>query len=299
MNTAESRSGLPHGVLRAFDHLVLTVSDLEATVAFYRDVLGMTPVEFGPGRLALHFGRQKINLHPAGAELAPHARRPVPGAADLCLLSDLSAAAWLSRLETHAVEVLDGPVRRTGAEGDICSLYIRDPDGNLLEIASYLPVNAVPAALEIVSGGQTGVDRGALEAALATGVPCGGWCPRGREAEDGPIPERYPLRELDGGYEQRTRRNVEDSDGTLIVYFGELEGGTEFTLDCCLRLRRPYHLVDATETSCWHAARRANGFVVGQGVRRLNVAGPRASRQPHAHAYTRRTLELLLAGSSS
>ncbi|NIO41939.1 MAG: hypothetical protein GTO41_18270, partial [Burkholderiales bacterium] len=99
--------------------------------------------------------------------------------------------------------------------------------------------------MKVVTGGQTGVDRGALDAALELNIQCGGWCPEGRLAEDGPIPEIYPLQELAGGdYRDRTRKNVVDSDGSAIIYFGEIEGGTESTLDDCVQLAKPYQLID-------------------------------------------------------
>ncbi len=99
--------------------------------------------------------------------------------------------------------------------------------------------------LKIVSGGQTGVDRGALDAALESAEQCGGWCPEGRKAEDGVIPESYPVQELKGGgYRKRTRKNVQDSDGTVIIYFGQLIGGTEQTLRYCLDEKKPYLLLN-------------------------------------------------------
>jgi hypothetical protein len=120
--------------------------------------------------------------------------------------------------------------------------------------------------MQIVSGGQTGVDRGALDAALACGVACGGWCPAGRLAEDGRMPDRYPLREAPRpGYRERTARNVLDSDGTLLLYFGELSGGTEETLALCLQLRRPYRLVDAREVAADRAGALAAEFVAARG----------------------------------
>jgi catechol 2,3-dioxygenase-like lactoylglutathione lyase family enzyme len=123
--------------VRSLDHLVLTVADVEATAAFYARVLGMTPETFGGGRRALRFGDQKLNLHPAGAEFAPHAARPVPGSADLCFVVDtLDGVA--GELAAAGVAVEEGPVTRTGARGPIRSIYFRDPDGNLLEVSEYV-----------------------------------------------------------------------------------------------------------------------------------------------------------------
>lgn len=140
--------------------------------------------------------------------------------------------------------------------------------------------------MQIISGGQTGVDRAALDAALASGVPCGGWCPAGRRAEDGVIPLRYPLSELPGGgYDERTHRNVEDSDATLIIAFGRASGGTARTLEFCQQLGRPHLIVDAASVPLDEALRRAVQFVTEGGLRRLNVAGPRASGAPRACAY--------------
>src|SRR5450631_3978490 len=101
------------------------------------------------------------------------------------------------------------------------------------------------ALTKIVSGGQTGVDRGALDAALAAGFPCGGWCPADRRAEDGPIPQRYPLTPLPGaGYRQRTQQNLIDSDGTAILFYGTLSGGTKLTRDSCVREKKPFVVLD-------------------------------------------------------
>jgi hypothetical protein len=153
----------------------------------------------------------------------------------------------------------------------------------------------------IVSGGQTGVDRGALDAALQAGVPCGGWCPADCMAEDGVIAACYGLLPLpQGGYAERTRRNVVDSDATLILYFGEIEGGTALTADCCEKQGRPLLLINAQATKPEQAAEGARDFVVGNAVQRLNVAGPRASKEPAAHAYAiaavSRMLQLLETG---
>jgi len=119
------------------DHLVLTVADVEASMAFYSRVLGMEPVDFGDGRRALAFGDQKINLHPATRPLEPHASVPSPGSADLCLLADTPIPNVVEHLRRCNVAVETGPVRRTGARGPITSVYIRDPDGNLIELSRY------------------------------------------------------------------------------------------------------------------------------------------------------------------
>ncbi|MEQ8799976.1 MAG: putative molybdenum carrier protein [Salinisphaeraceae bacterium] len=142
------------------------------------------------------------------------------------------------------------------------------------------------ASLAIISGAQAGVDRGALDAALEANVPCGGWVPAGRKAEDGPVPSHYPIRELEGGYRQRTRQNVLDSDGTVLIYFGEFTGGTRLTLRFCLSKDKPFLLLDATEMTTHRAAQRVRKFVAQHAVRCLNVAGPRESGSPGAHAYS-------------
>ncbi len=148
---------------------------------------------------------------------------------------------------------------------------------------------------KVVSGGQTGVDRGALDAALETGFPCGGWAPEGRVAEDGRIPDRYPLRELAGaGYEERTLRNVLDSDGTAILFSETLEGGTRQTMLHCVEHGKPFELVDATRAGPREAALKLADFVERNRLSVLNVAGPRASKWPAAHAYAYATVKQLL-----
>lgn len=150
--------------------------------------------------------------------------------------------------------------------------------------------------VRIVSGGQTGVDRGALDAALETGFPCGGLCPAARRAEDGPIPPRYPLEELRArDYVVRTRRNVADSDGTLVIHHGALEGGTALTVRFCKELQRPCLSLDATEMDAVRAAVQARAFIRRQGISVLNVAGPRQSKWPGAHGYARAVVQALLA----
>ena len=125
-------------MISGLDHLVLTVRDVATSVDFYRRALGMRPETFGQGRTALHFGRQKINLHPAAGPFQPHARTPAPGSADLCFLADRPLADVIHHLRSEDVAIEEGPVRRTGAGGPILSIYIRDPDGNLVEIAEPL-----------------------------------------------------------------------------------------------------------------------------------------------------------------
>lgn len=124
----------------ALDHLVLTVADIDRSVAFYTAVLGMRAAPFqpaeGPERMALEFGTQKINLHPADAPFAPHAHAPQAGSGDLCFLSSTDLNAWQAHLDQSGVAIEEGPVRRSGATGPILSLYIRDPDGNLIELSN-------------------------------------------------------------------------------------------------------------------------------------------------------------------
>lgn len=119
------------------DHLVLTVSDVDRTCEFYEKVLGFEIITFGQGRRAMAFGNQKFNLHQAGNEFEPKALRPTPGSADLCLITSLALDIVIDRLNLAAVPIEAGPVARTGAQGPISSVYIRDPDNNLIEIASY------------------------------------------------------------------------------------------------------------------------------------------------------------------
>lgn len=122
-------------VLR-IDHIVLTVVDLERTIAFYERVLGMTRVSFGEGRRALAFGDQKLNLHQAGREFEPKALRPTPGAIDLCFTTDVPLDEVAAHLRAQSVAIEHGPVDKIGARGALRSLYLRDPDGNLIEVSN-------------------------------------------------------------------------------------------------------------------------------------------------------------------
>lgn len=126
--------------LDQLDHLVLTVRDLDATLDFYTRVLGMDPVTFAGGRRALAFGSQKINLHVQGKEFEPKADHPTPGSADLCFLTRVPLDEVQRHLAACGVPIVEGPVQRTGAQGPILSVYVRDPDQNLIEVAN--PVSA-------------------------------------------------------------------------------------------------------------------------------------------------------------
>jgi len=122
----------------SLDHLVLTVRDIEVTCQFYARVLGMEVVTFAAdNRRALHFGQQKINLHQAGREFEPKAETPTTGSGDICFITSMPLAQVVEHLNACAVDILEGPVQRSGATGTLESLYIRDPDGNLVEISNY------------------------------------------------------------------------------------------------------------------------------------------------------------------
>jgi catechol 2,3-dioxygenase-like lactoylglutathione lyase family enzyme len=124
--------------VRAIDHVVLTVRDVDRTLSFYERSLGMTPVTFGDGRRALAFGEQKLNLHLAGREFEPKAAAPTPGAIDLCLLTDEPLDAVAEHLRASGVRIELGPVAKTGARRPLRSIYFRDPDGNLIEVSNEI-----------------------------------------------------------------------------------------------------------------------------------------------------------------
>ena len=120
----------------SLDHLVLTVQDIDASIAFYSAAMGMRPVSFGAGRRALTFGSMKINLHQQGKEFEPKAQRPTAGSADLCFITSVPLQQVVEHLGNCKVPILEGPVQRTGATGSILSVYFRDPDGNLIEVSN-------------------------------------------------------------------------------------------------------------------------------------------------------------------
>lgn len=124
--------------VKELDHLVLTANDIDKTIKFYTTVFGMELVSFEDGRKSLRFSKQKINLHKAGQEISPHAKHPLPGSADLCFISDTSMEQIIEHLNSCEISILEGPVKRTGATGLLLSIYIQDPDGNLLEISIHL-----------------------------------------------------------------------------------------------------------------------------------------------------------------
>lgn len=147
--------------------------------------------------------------------------------------------------------------------------------------------------MKIISGGQTGVDRAALDVALKHGIKCAGWCPVGRLDEFGRIPDHYPVKELEvGGFTERTLQNVEDSDGTVIIYFDKVSGGTEETVRFCAQQGRPHELIDASQISTEDAAKLISDFVHEHKIEILNVAGPRHSDWPEGYDFASRALDL-------
>jgi hypothetical protein len=177
--------------------------------------------------------------------------------------------------------------------------------------------------VKIISGGQTGVDRAALDIALKHGIDCGGWCPGGRLDEFGRIPGRYPLKELEQGdkegrtldcaggletaapwekrgvFAERTLANVRDSDGTIITYCDQLRGGTEYTVECCKQLQRPHQLIDASKVPAEAATKLISDFVRKHKIGILNVAGPRQSEWPRGYDYASRALDIFAAAITS
>ena len=150
--------------------------------------------------------------------------------------------------------------------------------------------------MKIISGGQTGVDRAALDVAMKHGIECGGWCPAGRLDEFGRIPDRYPLKELeDGSFDDRTLQNVKDANGTVIFYFDKLRGGSAQTLQFCIEQERPHILIDAAKVLPEDAAQSIVDLVRKHKIDILNVAGPRQSEWPDGYDYAFRALDIFLA----
>ncbi|WP_036251809.1 putative molybdenum carrier protein [Methylobacter sp. BBA5.1] len=151
---------------------------------------------------------------------------------------------------------------------------------------------------KIVSGGQTGADRAALDAGIESGFPVGGYCPVGRQAEDGEIDGKYPLLELGGGYRQRTRKNVEESHGTAVFYDSALQGGTEQTVVFCIKYGKPYKLIDISLVDCERASEAVHEFINRHDINVLNVAGPRMSSCPAIYAYVREVIKTVIKKST-
>jgi putative molybdenum carrier protein len=146
--------------------------------------------------------------------------------------------------------------------------------------------------VKIISGGQTGVDRAALDVALKHGIDCGGWCPAGRLDELGRIPDRYPVKQLAGaGFAERTLQNVKESDGTVIICAGKLSDGTKQTVQFSIEQQRPHLLIDASKVSVEEAAKLIADFARKHHIRVLNVAGPRQSEWPEGYNYALRALD--------
>ena len=151
---------------------------------------------------------------------------------------------------------------------------------------------------KIISGGQTGADRAALDAALENEFPSGGSCPVGRMAEDGPIDSRYLLNEIGGGYRARTKQNVEDSAGTAIFYSCYLSGGTEQTVAFCIKAGKPYKLIDIDLVSTDVAANKVLLFLSDHKIKILNVAGPRQSGCPAIYDFVKKTIKVVISKST-
>lgn len=149
---------------------------------------------------------------------------------------------------------------------------------------------------QIISGGQTGADRAALDAALDYGFPCGGCCPAGRQAEDGVIPLKYPLTEISGGYRERTELNVLRASATAIFFDTAPQGGTALTLRFALQHQRPFLLLDISALRPEQAARRIWKFVQEGGFESLNVAGPRQSECPAIYPFVYQTIAAVISG---
>jgi hypothetical protein len=172
-----------------------------------------------------------------------------------------------------------------------CEILIDGTRVPLPPLGGHIPAS-VRFCQHIVSGGQTGADRGALDFAIRCGYTHGGWAPQGRAAENGTIPLKYQLTELvEGGYRQRTRKNVEDSDGTLIVNAGELDGGTLTTLEFARQLGKPHFIVQVDAGVTGDVIASVLAWLRDNAIQTLNVAGPRESRRPGIYHQTVALLE--------
>jgi len=149
---------------------------------------------------------------------------------------------------------------------------------------------------KIISGGQTGADQAALDVAIELGISHGGWIPKGRKTERGPLPKKYQLQEMPtDSYPARTEKNVIDSDGTLINSHGEMTGGSDFTREMAQKHNKPWMHVDANEFSVEAAVQFIRAWISGSKIEVLNVAGPRASKDPRIYETTRKILRAVLS----
>lgn len=159
---------------------------------------------------------------------------------------------------------------------------------------SKIEIPGITALSKIISGGQTGVDRAALDAAMELGIPCGGWCPRGRRSEDGAIPDNYPLQETGAlSYNKRTKLNIHDSDGTLILNRGELDGGTAYTVVLAEKIGKPHLIVDLEKAD----PQEVRKWFTEKDIRVLNVAGPREGKRPGIYQQALLFLQVVLAST--
>ena len=178
-----------------------------------------------------------------------------------------------------------GTVCRTVPGGCPLRVACPDPAGTLPHLhSSYTAFYPGVCPVKIISGGQTGADRAALDAAIERGIPHGGWLPRGRKAEDGMVPDSYNLRELaSSNYRDRTKKNILDSDATLIVSYGPLTGGSALTEALAIRYERPCLHLNMADITPEEAGVALENWLKKYGIITLNVAGPRASREPHIY----------------
>lgn len=213
----------------------------------------------------------------------------------------LQLARWLKEEVGDAYRVVyekpfEDPNRRIDERTEVLA------DGRLVSLSPFRGTIAEPLRFcrHIISGGQTGADRAALDFAIRHGYTHGGWAPRGREAENGPIPLKYQLAELvEGGYRQRTRRNVEDSDGTLIVNLGDLDGGSLVTQTFAQQMGKPHLVVQVESGASKEAAASVLAWLRERGIGTLNVAGPRESKRPGIGRLTGELLEAIDAAHRS
>jgi hypothetical protein len=153
---------------------------------------------------------------------------------------------------------------------------------------------------KIISGGQTGADQAALDVAIEIGIPHGGWIPKARKTEKGPLPKKYQLQEMPtDSYPARTEQNVKDSEGTLIVSHGEMTGGSDFTREMAKKHNKPWMHVDANELTVEAAVQFVRAWISGNEIKVLNVAGPRASKDPQIYSTTKKILRSVLSASDA